>query len=91
MYGPVDDDTSRAAILKAVELGCRLFDTADVYGAGRSEQLLGETLAGRPDALVATKAGKAGADALVARAPAGRVGRQPWSPAPRHHRPLPDP
>ena len=79
VYGPVDDDTSRAAIRKAVELGCRLFDTADVYGAGRSEQLLGETLAGRPDALVATKAGKSGADALeparLRAALAGSLGR----------------
>lgn len=64
VYGPVDDDTSRAAILKAVDLGCRLFDTADAYGAGRSERLLGETIAGRPEVLVATKAGKVGADLL---------------------------
>ena len=79
VYGPVEDETSRAAVLKAVELGCRLFDTADVYGAGRSEQLLGETLAGRSDALVATKAGKAGADALaparLRAALAGSLGR----------------
>jgi aryl-alcohol dehydrogenase-like predicted oxidoreductase len=65
VYGPVEDETSRAAILRAADLGCRLFDTADVYGAGRSEQLLGETLAGRPDVLVATKAGKAGAGTLA--------------------------
>jgi aryl-alcohol dehydrogenase-like predicted oxidoreductase len=65
VYGPVDDDTSRAAILKAVDLGCRLFDTADAYGAGRAERLLGETVAGRPDVLVATKAGKVGADSLA--------------------------
>lgn len=55
-WGPVDDRTSMAAIQRALELGVNFFDTADVYGLGRSEQLLGRTLSGR-EAMVATKAG----------------------------------
>ena len=45
-YGETDDAVSRAAIRKALELGVTLFDTADVYGHGHSEALLGEVLAG---------------------------------------------
>jgi aryl-alcohol dehydrogenase-like predicted oxidoreductase len=40
-----NDDTSVAAIERAVELGCTFFDTALAYGNGRSEQLLGKVLA----------------------------------------------
>ncbi|MBI4307525.1 MAG: aldo/keto reductase [Chloroflexi bacterium] len=56
-YGPTDDETSRRAILRAVELGCNFFDTADVYGYGHSEELLGQTVGKRPDVLIATKVG----------------------------------
>lgn len=41
-YGPTDDDASRAAIHAALDGGCTFFDTADVYGHGRSEELLGQ-------------------------------------------------
>ncbi len=41
-WGPVKDNESLAALHKAVELGVNFFDTADVYGDGRSEKLLGE-------------------------------------------------
>lgn len=40
-----DDEQSLAALDRAVELGCNFFDTAWAYGDGRSEQLLGRTLA----------------------------------------------
>jgi aryl-alcohol dehydrogenase-like predicted oxidoreductase len=41
-----------------VDLGCTFFDTADVYGHGHSEEVLGEALAGvRPKVVVATKVG----------------------------------
>ena len=43
-YGPTDDDVSRAAVLTALENGVTLFDTADVYGHGHSEALLGEVI-----------------------------------------------
>lgn len=55
-WGQVDDKDSRAAIHRALELGINFFDTADVYGGGHSEDLIGECLAGK-DAIIATKAG----------------------------------
>jgi aryl-alcohol dehydrogenase-like predicted oxidoreductase len=39
-WGTVSDDESMAALRRAVELGVNFFDTADVYGDGRSERLL---------------------------------------------------
>ncbi|HEY6456701.1 MAG TPA: aldo/keto reductase [Steroidobacteraceae bacterium] len=58
-WGAVDDEQSIAAMKRALELGVNLFDTADVYGDGRSERLLGrlrqETTASFH---VATKAGR---------------------------------
>ncbi len=57
-WGEVDDDESVRAIQRAVELGVSFFDTADVYGAGHSERVLGKALAGRRDQVViATKWG----------------------------------
>jgi len=57
-YGPTDDKVSIAAVKRAVELGCTFFDTADVYGWGRSEEILGEALEGhRDDIEIATKVG----------------------------------
>lgn len=57
-WGEVDDAESLAAIDRALELGVTFFDTADVYGAGHSEEVLGRALAGRRDrAVIATKFG----------------------------------
>jgi aryl-alcohol dehydrogenase-like predicted oxidoreductase len=57
-WGPVDDDESIAALRRAFELGATLVDTADVYGAGHSERVIGKAVAGRRDAVViATKWG----------------------------------
>lgn len=57
-YGPTDDATSVAAVRRAVDLGCNFFDTADVYGWGHSEALLGEALDGRrEEVFLATKVG----------------------------------
>jgi len=52
-----DDDESRQALARAMELGCNFFDTAWVYGNGRSEVLLGQALRAHPGArpIVATK------------------------------------
>ncbi len=52
-----DDAESLASLHRAIELGCTFFDTAWVYGQGRSEQLLGQTIRAHPGAriLVATK------------------------------------
>lgn len=43
-YDPVDDQESLAAIQRALELGVEVFDTADVYGHGHSEEVLGKAL-----------------------------------------------
>ena len=58
-YGPTNDDDSLAALQKALELGCTFFDTADVYGNGHSEHLLGSIVRGsvRSKVIVATKVG----------------------------------
>lgn len=58
-WGAVDDAESIRAIHAALDLGITLFDTADVYGCGHSEVVLGRALAGRRDGvLIATKFGK---------------------------------
>lgn len=59
-WGRVDDDAATAVLAAAVESGVTMFDTADVYGDGRSERLIGRFLADNPglDILVATKAGR---------------------------------
>lgn len=59
-WGKVDDEESMAALHKAVDLGVNFFDTADVYGDGRSERLLARLKRERPgeQIIVATKAGR---------------------------------
>ena len=59
-YGPTDDTASIAAIAMAVEHGCNFFDSADVYGQGHSEEVLGQGLSqlGRlNEVIIATKGG----------------------------------
>jgi len=57
-YGPTDDKQSLATIGRALDLGCNLFDTADVYGHGHSEELLGQALKEhRSEIIIATKVG----------------------------------
>jgi aryl-alcohol dehydrogenase-like predicted oxidoreductase len=57
-WGEMADDASVRAVERALELGIDFFDTADVYGCGRSERVLGEALRGRRHrAVVATKFG----------------------------------
>ncbi|MFD3650162.1 aldo/keto reductase [Streptomyces cyaneofuscatus] len=57
-WGAVDDDESVRAVRRAVDLGVTFFDTADAYGAGHSERLLGRALGKRrADVVVATKWG----------------------------------
>jgi len=59
-WGRVDDADALAVLHAAVDAGVTMLDTADVYGDGRSERLIGRFLAERPDAgvLVATKCGR---------------------------------
>jgi len=58
-WGAVQDDESLAALHRAVDLGVNFFDTADVYGDGRSERLLAQLKRERSEAIhIATKAGR---------------------------------
>jgi aryl-alcohol dehydrogenase-like predicted oxidoreductase len=58
-WGIVSDDESYTALNKAVSLGVNFIDTADVYGDGRSEKLIGRLLKKRKEEIfVATKAGR---------------------------------
>ncbi|SIS09120.1 aldo/keto reductase [Microbacterium sp. RURRCA19A] len=57
-YGATDDAESATAIRKAHELGVTMFDTAEMYGWGEGERLLGHALAPiRDDVVIATKFG----------------------------------
>jgi aryl-alcohol dehydrogenase-like predicted oxidoreductase len=54
--GVTDDAESARGIRRALDIGVTFFDTADVYGDGRSERVLGEALKGKRDqAVIATK------------------------------------
>lgn len=58
-FGPIEDETSQAALLAAHDAGITFYDTADVYGAGRSEAQLGHFLKGAgKGSVVATKVGR---------------------------------
>lgn len=59
-WGEVSEEQALAILETAVDAGVTLLDTADVYGDGRSERLVGELLRRRPDAglTVATKMGR---------------------------------
>ena len=59
-WGAVGEDDAYAALNRAVDLGVNFLDTADVYGDGRSEKLIGRLLKDRPndEIFVATKAGR---------------------------------
>ncbi len=57
-YGHTDDEQSIATIHRAIDLGVTLLDTADMYGVGKNEQLVGAAIADRRDTVVvATKFG----------------------------------
>jgi aryl-alcohol dehydrogenase-like predicted oxidoreductase len=57
-WGEVDEDAAMATLHAAVDAGVTFFDTADVYGDGRSERLVGRLRRERPEITVATKMGR---------------------------------
>ncbi|MDF2120138.1 aldo/keto reductase [Roseiarcaceae bacterium H3SJ34-1] len=57
-YGPADEAESIATLHRAIDLGCTFLDTAEVYGIGENEKLLGRALKGRRhEVTLATKFG----------------------------------
>jgi len=57
-YAGRDDNESIATIHRAIDLGVTLLDTADVYGSGRNEELVGKAIKGRRnEVIIATKFG----------------------------------
>jgi aryl-alcohol dehydrogenase-like predicted oxidoreductase len=57
-WGPADDDQSIQALLAAREAGINFYDTADFYGFGHSESLIGKSFQGDPNIVIATKVGQ---------------------------------
>ncbi|AIQ14100.1 aldo/keto reductase [Paenibacillus durus] len=57
-YGSLDEDESIRTIHRAIEMGLTFLDTADMYGVGRNEELVGRAIKGRrDDVILATKFG----------------------------------
>jgi aryl-alcohol dehydrogenase-like predicted oxidoreductase len=56
-YGPVSTADAEKVLSRALDIGFNLVDTADAYGGGAMEQLLGRVLAGRNEVAVVTKGG----------------------------------
>lgn len=56
-WGDADDTTSKKAVFAAMDAGINFFDTADFYGLGHSEKLLGEALKDHKEVIIATKVG----------------------------------
>ena len=69
LYGPVDEDEAVATVREALDAGANFLDTADMYGLGSNEELLGKAIANgyRRTAVIATKFGNQ-------RTPDGRFG-----------------
>ncbi|MEV4223170.1 MULTISPECIES: aldo/keto reductase [unclassified Nonomuraea] len=57
-WGQVSEDEALATLAAAAEAGVTFVDTADVYGDGRSERIVGRFAQGRPELTVATKMGR---------------------------------
>lgn len=56
-YGPVEEHEQERVLQRALEMGFSLIDTADAYGGGRMERLVGRAVADRTDVVLVTKGG----------------------------------
>lgn len=56
-WGDSDDTVSEKAIYASLDAGINFFDTADIYGLGNSEELLGKTIGKNKEIIIATKVG----------------------------------
>jgi aryl-alcohol dehydrogenase-like predicted oxidoreductase len=66
-WGHADDEVSKEALHAAFDAGINFFDTADFYGLGHSENLIGEVFGNRKDVIISSKVGqKVGADGKIA-------------------------
>ena len=63
-WGSVDDKLSKKSISAAIDAGINFFDTADFYGLGHSEKILGETLENK-NVIIATKVGHRNIDGKI--------------------------
>lgn len=64
-WGEADDKTSTGAIYAAMDAGINFFDTADFYGLGHSEKLIGEAIKDNKEAIIATKVGHRNIDEKI--------------------------
>ena len=65
VYGSAEDAESEATVARALELGVTFIDTANIYGVGHSEEVVGRAIAGRrADVVLATKFGGGGGTGL---------------------------
>ena len=65
VYGSAEDAESEATVARALELGVTFIDTANIYGSGHSEEVVGRAIAGRrADVVLATKFGGGGGAGL---------------------------
>ena len=64
-WGTTDDPTSEQAIQAALDAGINFFDTADFYGLGHSEELLGKVLGKKKETVIATKVGHRNKDEKI--------------------------
>ena len=56
-WGNADDTVSKEAIYRSLDLGINFFDTADIYGLGHSEELIGKVIGNNKEVIIATKVG----------------------------------
>lgn len=64
-WGSVDDELSKKAIHTALDKGINFFDTADFYGLGHSERMLGQELFRNKEVIIATKVGHRNIDEKI--------------------------